>query len=186
MTAEEIFSEIIAHMIKGIMVHDQMMNYYLFLGLQGYAKCHEFFFIKEMQEYINMKKYFMENYNKNIKELKIDNPDIIPSSWYNHTRAEVDSATKRKSVKTGIQLWYKWQKDTKEMYSKHIKQLIDLGEYGATTIVSNCLSQVEKQLKIIMQEFLNKEAIDYDILGIIDQQSQKKEHYKKKISKIFK
>ena len=31
MTLEEIYSELSAHMIKGLMIHDQMSNYYCFL-----------------------------------------------------------------------------------------------------------------------------------------------------------
>ena len=41
MTIEEIFSELAAHAIEGMMVHDQMMSYYCFLNLKTYAKCHE-------------------------------------------------------------------------------------------------------------------------------------------------
>ena len=42
MTLEEIFSELAAHAIEGMMIHDQMITYYCFLSLKGYAKCHEY------------------------------------------------------------------------------------------------------------------------------------------------
>ena len=35
MTVEEIYAELSAHMIKGIMMHEQLANYYDFLGLEG-------------------------------------------------------------------------------------------------------------------------------------------------------
>ena len=42
MTIDEIFAELGAHMIKGLMIHNQMMVYYDFLYLPGYSKCHEY------------------------------------------------------------------------------------------------------------------------------------------------
>ena len=41
MTREEIFTSLLNHMVKGLMVHDQMANYYDFLGLEEYKDCHE-------------------------------------------------------------------------------------------------------------------------------------------------
>lgn len=41
MTVEEIFTELSAHMIQGLMFHDQINSYYLFLGLNKYACDHE-------------------------------------------------------------------------------------------------------------------------------------------------
>ena len=40
MTVDEIFSKLSGHMIKGLMIHDQMSDYYDFLSLRGYKRCH--------------------------------------------------------------------------------------------------------------------------------------------------
>ena len=47
MTYEEIFSNISAHMIKGIMFHAQMADYFDFLGLKGYKRLHEYHYFDE-------------------------------------------------------------------------------------------------------------------------------------------
>ena len=47
MTTGEIFSKIAAHMIEGLMFHQQMANYYEFLGLEGYAQCHGYRYMEE-------------------------------------------------------------------------------------------------------------------------------------------
>ena len=51
MTVEQIFSEIINHMVKGLMVHEHLANYYDFLGLQGYRQCHEYHYKEESCSY---------------------------------------------------------------------------------------------------------------------------------------
>ena len=40
-SVEDIFANLSAHMIEGLMIHDQMASYYKFLNLRSYAECHE-------------------------------------------------------------------------------------------------------------------------------------------------
>ena len=40
MTVEEIFKNLANHMIKGLILHSELANYYDFLNLTGYKKCH--------------------------------------------------------------------------------------------------------------------------------------------------
>ena len=47
MSIDEIFSKMSEHMVKGMMVHEQLMNSYLYLGLKGYAACHEYHYLEE-------------------------------------------------------------------------------------------------------------------------------------------
>ena len=41
MTVEEIFETLSRRMLDGIMLHSDMVDYYRFISLNGYAKCHE-------------------------------------------------------------------------------------------------------------------------------------------------
>ena len=51
MTSEEIFSHLSSHMIKGLMIHDQLASAYKFLNLCGYSKCHEYHYFEESRTY---------------------------------------------------------------------------------------------------------------------------------------
>ena len=51
MTIEEIFNKIAAHMIEGIMYHDEFAKVYDFLGLWGYARCQDYHHLEEEQSY---------------------------------------------------------------------------------------------------------------------------------------
>lgn len=103
MTVEEIFAEVSAHMIKGLMIHDQMSHYYCFLNLKGYSKCHKYHFLKENQDYMELNKYYLHHHSRLIKEKPIEDPKVIPNSWYAYNREDVDATTKRNAVKTGIE-----------------------------------------------------------------------------------
>ena len=80
MTLEEIFSEISAHMIKGLMVHDQMSRYYCFLNLKGYEACHKYHYFCESKAYSDLNCFFCSHHEKLIKEKAVSDPKIIPSA----------------------------------------------------------------------------------------------------------
>ena len=61
MIIDDIFSKIAAHMIKGLMVHEQLSNYYDFLGLRSYSNDHEEHYILESKSFRNLNRYYMGN-----------------------------------------------------------------------------------------------------------------------------
>lgn len=104
MTVEEIFTELSAHMIRGLMFHDQMNSYYLFLGLNKYACDHECRYREENESYLRLKQHYFRYHNKLIKDKEIDaDLEVIPRSWYNYERKDVDINTKRNAVKEGYE-----------------------------------------------------------------------------------
>lgn len=182
MTVEQIFSALASHMIKGMMVHDQMVSYYRFLGLDGYAACHEYHFLEETHGYMKLNKYYTHHFSKIVQQVKIENPNLIPTEWIGHTREDVDTQTKRKAVKLGLETWITWEKDTKALYQNMYKQLMNINEAAAALFISQYVCDVDCQLKKAQQYYLDKKAIDFSISDIISQQKNKKHKYEKALS----
>lgn len=181
MTNEEIFTQIIARMIKGLMVHDQLATYYDFLGLEGYKRCHEYHFLEESKMYRKMCHFYIKEYNLLLPETKFDNPNIIPSSWYGYTRQEVDIKTKQNAVQIGLNEWIKWEGATSTLYQKMYKELISNGEVAAATNLADIICHVKEELHTAEQYQLNKIAINYDMTEIIHEQKFYHNKYKKMI-----
>ena len=57
MTVDEIFNKIAQHMVEGLMVHTQMSDYFNFLSLDGYHKCHEYHFLEESRNFRKISNY---------------------------------------------------------------------------------------------------------------------------------
>lgn len=181
MTVEEIFKDLSAHMIKGVMVHEQMTNYYDFLGLCGYRKCHEYHMHKEMSSLRNLHKYFMHHFNRLIEESQFSNPDLIPSSWYRYTRQDVDANTKRSAVKSAFEKWVSWEKDTKDLYERMYKELMELGEVAAAEKMTCFIHDVDHELKKAEKKHLNLLAVDFSISYIIGDQEHMYDKYADKM-----
>ena len=171
-------------MIKGMMIHENLANYYDFLGLGGYKRCHEYHFLLETCEYRSLQRYFINHYSMLIPDIRIDTPDVIPESWFNHVREDVDVNTKRSAVKSGLEMWRDWEKETKRLYEDMYKELMSLGEVSACNKVNELICGVDKELKKVERYVLNKQAIDYNMSSIISEQMRKHDKYEKKMKKL--
>lgn len=185
MTVDEIYGELGAHMIKGLMVHDQLANYYEFLGLCGYKRCHEYHYMHESCEYRKMCSYVITHHNKLVPQMPVDDPKVIPDSWYRYTRQDVDSNTKKNAVKNGLNVWVEWEKETKALYEKAYKDLMDMGEVAGACYVRCLIKDVDHELKKAEKYQLNKKAVDYDMVYIIEEQRELHCKYKDMLKNIY-
>ena len=177
MTVAEIFKELASHMTKGLMVHSQMADYYRFLGLNGYAECHEYHFLKETKGYRKLQRYYTEHYNKLIPESGVEDPKIIPESWFNYIRSDVDAATMKTAVKNALTEWVDWEAKTKELYQKMYLELLDQGEIASATFIKEYVCDTSEEHRNAYEYWLHKNAIGYDISAMISEQNEKQCKY---------
>lgn len=185
MTLEEIYSELNAHMIKGLMIHDQMSNYYCFLNLKGYAECHKYHYLSESQNYMEVNRYYLRHHNKLIKSKQIDDPKVIPNSWYAYERKDVDATTKRNAVKTGLEKWIDWEKDTKTLYQKMYVELMNMGEVADAQFLECFICDVDEELAGVESLYVKRKTTDFDISSIMSDQDKKYKEYCKKIKECY-
>jgi hypothetical protein len=170
----EIASEISSHMIKGLMFHSQMADYYKFLGLSKYSECHENHYKKEDCAWRKFSNYVIEHYNKLIPEKEIESPDAIPQSWYDYSRQDVDAGTKSKAVKAGLEKWLEWETETKTLYQNMFYELLMMKEVAFAMHLKHYIKDVDCEITDVTQYQLNKSSVGYDIGVIISEQH----HYK--------
>ena len=184
MTYEEIFSNISAHMIKGIMFHAQMADYFDFLGLKGYKRLHEYHYFDESIMFRKLSRYYINNCSRLIDEQAAENPHSIPESWHRYQREDVDVNTKRSATKTAFQSWVDWENGTLKMYEKAYTELIELGEIALAMFIKAYMCDVEKELKCARRMNLDLKSIDYDMSVIVHKQEKIHEKYKEKTENI--
>ena len=63
MTTDKIFSLIAQHMVEGLMVHSQLADFYGFLSLKGYQKCHEYHYLSESIGYSAFCEYVVDHFD---------------------------------------------------------------------------------------------------------------------------
>ena len=185
MTVEEIFNKIASHMVEGIMYHDEFAKAYDFLGLYGYAKCHDFHHFEEELNYRALSHYYATHYFKLLQLEPLKQPELITATWLKYSSQAVDINTKRNAIKELTNKWIVWEQNTKRCYSEMYKALIEIDEVAAALKISKFLSDVDKELHIIQKKLLELEAINYDLTVIIPEQKTLRDKYKRKIKKIL-
>lgn len=183
MTADDVFSRISAHMAQGLMFHDEMADYFDFLGLRGFKKEQEYHFFDEMIARRKYNAYFIEHCNKLVPKMDIQPVFEIPENWYSHVRQDVDDPTKRKSVSDGFSKWVEWETQTKALYAKSIADLCEAGNIAEAIITEALLRDVDNELSNAEAEMIGYEA--YDLTTIMEVQEALHEKYAEKIGDLI-
>ena len=184
MTIEEIFSRIAKHMVEGLMTHSKLADFYHFIGLKGYAKCHEYHFFIENISYRKLSDYYLCHYGKLIEDQQFRNPDIIPENWIGHTRADISDETRRNSIQSGVEKWVIWERQTKSLYQKMYDELVKLGEIAGSEFIMELIKDVDYELADAEQEWIEKKAMNYDVNDIVLEQEDKMKKYCNKSKEI--
>lgn len=185
MTAEEIFSRISAHMVEGIMLHEQLCSYFEFLNLDGYQYCHKFHYLSETLSQRDIQDFYIHKYNKMIPSAKIDSSSFIPDSWYGYTRQAVDIQTKRNAVRTAFDKIIKWEKSSCTLYNSMIAELETLHEYDASEKIKALSENVQNEIFQYEKEYLELVAVDFNMLPIIQRQKHLQKKFKKDMKKLL-
>lgn len=216
---QALYSELINRMKQGVEMHEQLADYYAFLNLPGYEKCHEYQMLCELLTYRKAKDMYMREYNQlvqpsymvsgnltnmgnngnnnggnnggnnsnmnNMSSMMNNGKNyannVIPTNWYNYTRYDVDSGTKRSAVKDGFKKWLDYEKETRQYLSEMAQRLEQMNEREAARKLDHLIEHVEKEIATAEDKMMNLESTGYDMAYILQQQDALKKHYADKI-----
>ena len=111
MEVSEIFAKLKAHILEGMVFHDEMVRYYGFLNCDKWKNEHEWHYAEETEGYRELCDYYMNHYNMLIPVEPMNRPDVIPESWYRYMRQDVDAGTKKNGIEVGIRKWVEWERE---------------------------------------------------------------------------
>ncbi|WP_270849004.1 hypothetical protein [Ruthenibacterium lactatiformans] len=184
MTVSEIFNAISNHQIEGIMLHGQMADYFDFLSLHGFKRMQEYHYLDESTCMRSVHRYYINHYGKLLPGGHPAGPSLIPASWGNYTRQEVDASTKRRAIRDAFIKWRDWEVETKKLYEKSYTDLYNLGEVAAACKVKELVMDVDKELKCVERLHIKLESIEYDMSAIYLMQDELHEKYRKKAKSV--
>ena len=185
MTQEEIFGKVLDHMMEGITFHHELVCAYDFLGLYGFAKCHEYHYFAENKGFESLLHYYSTRYHKLIHVNFNQQENIIPETWYKYTTMAVDAGTKRQAIKTMMEKWVQWERDTKALYQKMYKELLNIDEVASANMLNELICDVDEELKHAEKKLIKLETIGYDIGNIVGWQDHMYNKFSKELKCLF-
>lgn len=182
----DVFNAISQHIVKGVMFHEQMADYFDFLNLQGLKRWSEYQFLCEGAELRGIHRYAINHLNRLVKDENIDASSVIPSSWFNATKMQVDNSTRKQAVKDAFDKWFEWEKDTKEFYEQQFKVLTDNAKIAEANKVNELICDVDHELKCVTRKMLEYKSVEWSLDYIVFDQKDLHEKYEKQTQEMFK
>ena len=115
-TVEDVYAEVNARYIAALMFHDQMADYFDFLGLHGYKRLHEHQYYEESRERRKLNRYYINHHGRLIPDRFTGTVNMIPDGWLTANRISVGRSTKQKAVEDGFNAYREWEAETKKLY----------------------------------------------------------------------
>lgn len=184
-SAESIFSEINARMIAALMFHDQMSDYFDFLGMKGYKKLHEYQYFTESLERKRLNQYYINHHNKLIPDIYSGQVAVIPENWQTANRISVGKSTKQKGIEDGFNQYHEWEAETKSLYEHYYMKLREMGAVVDTIMVEKLVEDVDDELKELERIIVDLISSGYDMVYITESQRRIHDKYKAKMRKVF-
>lgn len=187
MPFEEICKLVAQRLLQGCMNHEQFANYYDFLGLEGYSIFHEYHFFEQMHGYREFITYYIDHQDKLVQDFSpnsLSTFNIIPDNWYDYTREDVDINTRRNAVKSGLEKYIHWEKETKKFLEDMYTQATQQGFIGISIQIKKYIKSVEEEIKHANKVYLEIKATDYDMPTVVAKQDYLIKKYTKKLRQI--
>ena len=184
-SVESIFSEINARMIAALMFHDQMSDYFDFLGMKGYKRLHEYQYFAESMERKKINQYYINHHNKLIPNTYSGQVAVIPENWQTANRISVGKSTKQKGIEDGFNQYHEWESETKGLYEHYSSRLREMGAVADAIMVEKLVEDVDNELKKLERIIVDLISSGYDMVYITESQQGIHDKYKAKMSEIF-
>lgn len=184
-SVESIFSEINARMIAALMLHDQMADYFDFLGMKGYKRLHEYQYFSESMERKKLNQYYINHHNKLIPDIYSGQVTVIPENWITANRISVGKSTKQKGIEEGFHQYHEWESETKSLYEHYASKLREMGAVADAIMVEKLVKDVDQELKKLERIVVDLISSGYDMVYITESQQGLHDKYKEKLSEIF-
>lgn len=163
MAVENVIGKILSHQLEGLMMHEQMAEYYRFLGMDSYAESHDWHYSQESSMFKFIRDYYITHYNRLPPKVSAHNPNVIPDGWYKYNRDEVDNNTKKNAVRNGLQMWRNWEEETKKLYQTMYTELMNEGEIAFASSINALIVSVDTELSNVIGYCIKHKATDYDL-----------------------
>lgn len=164
------------------MFHGRMREYFLYLGLRGYAAMHSFHETEERLGAEKLTDYFMAQNGSLIPDKALTAPDVIPAQWYRMKRQDTDAQWRRRAIRDGMTAWRDWEKGTAVLLKDIIFRLASENETTYSRIAEQKLSDVESEIAGVEEIIFDLESIEYSLPIIIEKQPDIEKKYLTKIT----
>lgn len=183
--AEEVYIALDEQMCRGISFHEQLADYFCFLGLHGFKRMLEYQYMKECADKRKLHKRYIDVHHKVIPVRQVQTPVFIPKDWNRYTTKDIDDSVIPKFVRSALNAYYEWEEKAKEVYEEQCEALWEMNMVSDYEYVKTLVADVEKEMKKIHRMIESLNGTGYDVNMVHGMQDKYHAKYKKKYEDRF-
>ena len=184
--AEDIYSRLSEHMCKGLAFHEQLADYFCFLGLQGFKRMADYQYMCECAEKRKVHKHYIDAHHRIIPVKQTEVPEFIPRDWVRYTTRDIDDNVVPRFVRMGLTAWEEWEEETKALCEELANMAMSYNMVTDYEYLKSMAVDVEKELKKVERIMESMNGTGYDVNAIHSMQDKLHEKYKTKYNERFK
>lgn len=158
------FRVAVNNMIEGTMFHNQMIQYFEYLGLSGFSKLQCIRFRDENSEMVCLQRYVIRTYGVVVGESNPDSRSYIPQEWGEKLRETIVDGSEY--VKFGVETWKDWEERSKKKYNSVYFDLCDLRDAGGSERILKVVKETEKELHFVYDIMCKLRNCNYDSVSV--------------------
>lgn len=143
----DVFKDVIRNMVEGTMFHNQMIQYFEYLGLSGFAELQKIRFEDENNEMVKLQRYIVEVYGVVVGDINPDSRNYIPQEWSENLRESLENGQVWEYVKFGVETWKDWESKSRDLYGKRYFELSDLRDAGGSEQIMEVVKETEREMR---------------------------------------
>ena len=207
---QTLYSELINRMKQGVEMHEQLADYYAFLNLPGYQKCHEYQMLCELLTYRKAKDMYMKEYNQLVQPTYMvsgmlsnmanmannnnnnNNNTNTPNQMNNinmNNNGMTSMANAGKNYANNVipQNWYNYTRYDVDAGTKRtavkdgFKKWLEYEKETRQYLSEMARRLEEKEIQTAENKMMDLESTGYDMAYILQQQNELQHHYAEKI-----
>lgn len=179
-----LYSLMESHMVEGIMFHNDMSDYFNFIGLHGFKRIHEYQFYEENKNRRLLVRNVLDVHNVLIPHVEVETKEYIPRDWYKYTRMNIDDTIIPKLTRNAWKMYREWEEQTKEMYENIACAFMKKEMLMDYSTVMCYVKDVQGELKKIYRMCECLSNVAYDPVYIMEIQGKVHDKYKHKLNKL--
>lgn len=184
-TLEHVYLAIDERMCKAICFHEQLADYFCFLGLQGYKRMLEYQYMMECAEKRKLHRRYIDHHHKILPARQVQTPVFVPKDWNRYTTQDIDDNVMPRFVRAAMKQYHEWEEETKELYQEQCDILMQANMVSDCEYVKELIVDVEKELKRIARIMESLNGTGYDVTMIHGMQDKLHQKYKQKYNDRF-
>lgn len=168
-TTEQVFIKIVSHVISGIMMHQDLANYFAFLGLHKYEAEQRKHYREESKLLDKIHSHYISTYCKLLPSTKVDIPKYIPDTMFNHVTEDLGTNDVRQAVKTIFKTWVDWEEETKQLFEDSYIKLLNSSAVCSSMFLKSMVKDVNEELAEARRVWLTSKFTNFDIVKIMEE-----------------